>query len=519
MRGVSMLPLLHEPMILQLRCYSGAPQLGEVLVFNQNETFVAHRFITTMRDGSIVCAGDAMHGKYDVIKPGQIIGTVNAVWSDARDDARRIDGPVHRLRGFLVAARRIASVRLRQAYRTSSSGLQRLNPRRRQRAYVALFNALAAILQDDASFLRRSLVAVDPGALFRLASQHLCGPVLIDGIEHLGVCDALPIEILSALRKERWSTAAQTRALRCQLDEVIAACNNVDTVPILLKGAARLFGAERDSDRHNSDDIDVLLPGDRIAAVTTALHNLGYSEKPGTIAKYEPLHHTAPLFPKAGGVPLELHRVLAAPGEMRVETDYLRFSEKARLIEEGGQRVLLLDNFASALHSLIHAREATPLRNLVILACQMRRLTPCETDALYAVADREKLQRHRLHAALYAASLLCGLAPHATSAAKRVFEWRLRRYDLPHALSIRSDSIEWSIAASGAAFNRIFSGLLPYESDREKADRQPLRTIRYAAKLPVKVAIVAFTAIFALALPELPPVREASRMERSFRVP
>jgi hypothetical protein len=501
MRGNSMLPVLHEPMVLQLVRYAGEPKLGDVLVFAHGDQLIAHRYLMRMRNGSLVLAGDAMPGRYDVIGPEHVVGTVKAVWSNAGDGAERVDRRSHRARGLCSAIYRLACVRARQVWRTSANLLQRVNPRARPRPYVALFNALAAILQNDAVLLRRWVTAVDAHRLLEMSSRHLCGPILIDGLEALNVANALPENALSLLRKERWGTAMRTRLLRQQVERVIDVCNDTGAVPILLKGSARLFAGELAGDRHDSDDIDVLLPRDQIAAVTSAFHEVGYSEQPGTIEKYAPLHHTAPLFPNASGVPLELHHVLAPPGEVRARTDYASFAGHMRVVEVSGRRAGLLDDFAGAMHSAIHAREPATLRNLVILAHQLRRLTPAELDSLYAVADREDHQRHRLHAALYAASQLAGLPLRPTPNALRIAEWRMRRYDLPRAFSMRSDAIEWWIATSGRATDRIVRGLLPWEDKHEAAVLQPWRAFRYGYKLLVKANIVAFTAMFALLLP------------------
>ncbi|GAC1408443.1 MAG: hypothetical protein NVS2B17_18360 [Candidatus Velthaea sp.] len=493
---------MSEPMVLQLRRFSGTPKLGDVLVFSETERFVAHRFIAKTSDGMIVLAGDALPGAYDIVEPERVVGMVKAVWSGPEHDARRVDGAVYQLRGLLVACRRALRVRMRRLQRTSAFALHRLNPRHRPRAYFALFHAMAAILQTDAEALRRHVTSVDPKLLLVVATRHRCGPVLIDGLETLGVAEAVPADIMHALRKERWSTAARTRALKAQVDRLIGICGEIGVVPILLKGAARLYTQERDSDRHDSDDIDILLPRDRIASVTAALHAAGYRERHGTIELYEPAHHTAPLFPRTAGVPIELHHALAPPGAVRVRTDLASLAGRIRLVEGPNGRVGLLDDFASALHSAVHAREPTPLRNLIVLAYQLRRLTALDRAELYAVANREGSERNRIHAALYGASRLAGLVSPATRAGRRHFGWRLRRFDLPLALSTRSDAIEWFLGTSGREIGRVLRAFLPWEGDGARSMPQPRRALVYAMKFAFKPAVVAFTACYAALMPE-----------------
>jgi hypothetical protein len=504
MRGTSMLPLLREPMVLELTRFTGAPARGDVIVFCEGDVFVAHRFIERLSDGTLLLAGDARPGSYDRIAPDRVIGTVQAVWSGPESDARRLDRSSYRVRGRLVAIRQLASMHVRRALRASAFAFARSNPRRRPRAYVALFNALTAITNGDAAALREHLASADVELLLALAVRHRCAPLLIDGIERLGIPDVLPGGVTNVLRKERWATATRTRALRRQLDQVIAICAGTGVVPVLLKGAARLYSEERDFDRYDSDDIDILVPRDRIDALTAGFHAAGYSHDASRSGYYATKHHTAPLSPPVTGVPVELHHALAPPRAVRARTDIESFAENIRFVDGAYGRVGLLDDVSGALHSAIHAREPTPLRNLVILAHQLRRLSEAEIAGLYAVANREHVERDRIHAALHAASRIAGIPSLANRAGRRHLAWRLRRFDLPFVLSRRSDATEWFVATSGRGVVHILRSFLPWENARERSVPPLVRASAYLMKLSLKPVIFAIGAAYALLMPEAP---------------
>ena len=501
MRGTSMLPLLHEPMVLQLERFTGHPKLGDVLVFEKANMLVAHRFLTWSRTHELLLSGDAQPASLDVLSADKVVGTVASIWSGNEADAKRIDGALHRARGMTVAVRHLLALRTQQAARVIEDSVIQFNPRRRKRTYIALFNAMAAILQRDPAALRAALAGMDLDAFLLFAKRHRCSALIIDGLETLSVTDVLPERALNLLREERWTVAARTRALKQQLDGLIATCNDLGFVPILLKGASRLYTGERDSDRHDSDDIDILLPREQIDRLTDVLVANGYFQLPVDIRDYALLHHTAPLLLK-GGFAVELHHVLAPSGETQIATDYAACLAWSRPGDSPSQRVLLLNGFAGALHSTIHARDQTTLRNIVILALQLRALSPSDMAELYAVVDREGMWRHRMIATLYAAARLAGMPARSTPAARRLFGWRQRRFDLPRPLFIRSDAIDSILASSGRGLDRILPAFLPSESEEEKSIAQPLRGLRYTLKFPVKIASIVAAALFASLLPE-----------------
>jgi hypothetical protein len=112
-RGVSMLPLLREPMTIDVEALRQPARIGDVLVFRAGDAYVAHRVLR--RTGErYVTGGDAYPEIVEHVDRTDVLGRVAAVWSDARPGAVRIDSPLHRLRGLLYARSRPARLAIRR---------------------------------------------------------------------------------------------------------------------------------------------------------------------------------------------------------------------------------------------------------------------------------------------------------------------------------------------------------------------------------------------------------------------
>jgi hypothetical protein len=112
-RGVSMLPLLREPMTIVVEALRHPARVGDVLVFRAGDAYVAHRVLR--RSGErYVTSGDAIPEVVEQVDSGDVLGRVIAVLSDANAGAVRIDTPFHHLRGVLYARARPARLALRR---------------------------------------------------------------------------------------------------------------------------------------------------------------------------------------------------------------------------------------------------------------------------------------------------------------------------------------------------------------------------------------------------------------------
>jgi Uncharacterised nucleotidyltransferase len=491
MRGTSMVPSLREPMVLELAPPFGRPKIGAIIVFEDGDRLTAHRVVGFSRTGEILAAGDAASDVVEVVAPARIVGSVARIWSSESPGATRIDDPLFRLRGTFRAYRGFAHVVMRA-----------VNPRRRPRAFRVLFDALAAILQGDAAALRRHLAAVDSRRLLGVARLHRCAAILLDGIEGLGVADALDAAVLHALRVERWSAALRAATLRRQVDEIVSLLCRNGMRPILLKGAARVYAAEPGCERHASGDIDFLLPLEQIEGARRVLVEAGYRERENVHLDARH-HHLRPLHPPDGGLPVEIHRALARFGTIRRSTEARNLAPWIRSYRGEAGTVGVLEGVGLALHLAIHAREPlTPLRDVVLLAQCLGELTREERDALEAIVDAEGSERLRLHGMLHGAALLAGIEWPAPRAALRYFAWRLRRGDLPTPLRIRSGPVDVVVASGRLRLAELLPTLRP--SHRRVRGAGAARLARYLVFAGARIVAALSAGCYAALMREPP---------------
>jgi hypothetical protein len=119
MRGCSMLPLLHAPMVLVVAPLAARARIGEVLVFAQGPTQVVHR-VVAFTGQRYVTSGDAQPHITEIVAPADVLGRVDSVWEHAFPSARRVDDPLFYLRGHWYARsstfrRRTAGAKARAA--------------------------------------------------------------------------------------------------------------------------------------------------------------------------------------------------------------------------------------------------------------------------------------------------------------------------------------------------------------------------------------------------------------------
>jgi hypothetical protein len=140
MRGRSMLPLLREPMILDVAPLAGRPSVGDVIVFAWGDVQAAHRVIG-YDEGRYVASGDAQPEVREHVGPSAVLGRVESVWENDSPSARRVDTGLHRLRGQWFArahpmrrqaarARALARSAVRRLLRLTRRGTSNASPDR-----------------------------------------------------------------------------------------------------------------------------------------------------------------------------------------------------------------------------------------------------------------------------------------------------------------------------------------------------------------------------------------------------
>jgi hypothetical protein len=475
MRGDSMLPLLGEPMILELKPWNGNAAIGEIAVFNAEDRLVAHRIVG--RQGcAIVCSGDATPHRTDLVNPADVVGVVAAVWSDATDRARRVDNAVLKVRGWLYARSRILRMNLRVAL-----------PWLRPRTYATLCDAVSAIVCRDRS-VQETLQPADAGELAAVAKRHGCEALLHDAIGRTP--GASESTLLPMFARSRWSAKMRTAHLCSQISTVVVCLNRCGIEPIVLKGAARLLTDRPQADLHDSVDIDLLVSHAELETARSALLEAGYSDE-----AYRSLwwyychghHHLAPLRIPSG-VPVEIHRALSPPGSIALDTSWDAMRAHSIRVQRVDVRAFVLDRTGTALHLSVHGFVRPKLRDIFLLAQLLTEMTPRERAKLRTVLDAETVEPVRLRAIVFLAARLAKIAWPADRSVRRFAAWMVQREDLPRPLRARPDCVD---AWLGAPTRRTEAALRT-ALRTDFASRSARRYVRQLARLTGGVAVALY---------------------------
>jgi hypothetical protein len=112
-------------------------------------------------------------------------------------------------------------------------------------------------------------------AVLELANNTLTTPSLIDLVDQPD--QSVPEDVKAFVREIYRRNALRNDRLRAQLEEAVAALNERDVIPVLLKGAANLATAvpDRRATRIMAD-LDILVDPDQVERALHAFADLGY---------------------------------------------------------------------------------------------------------------------------------------------------------------------------------------------------------------------------------------------------
>ena len=442
MRGTSMLPDLREGMVLEIRSEI-APKTGDIIVFRAGRKLVAHRAVA-IESEAITCAGDAQPDSIEYVPRANIVGVVQHVY-DAQ--GRRVDTPGWRLRGMLRA-------RIRPLRALSRDVL----PHARPRAYVSLFNAMAAFVGTDDRALAEAIRQERPGRLVAIAQRHRCAAALCAALERLHG-DDVANALRARLRKDRWTALVRQTRLASQLERVVRILRSSDIEPILLKGAQRNACGTPEAALFDSHDIDVLVPPTLLDAACDALRRAGYRQDPHPLLDYDRHHHAAPFFAK-DALPVELHRALSVFA-LDLPNSWSDLRHHTRIASSRFGPVTVLDPAASAVHLAVHCLQRPALRELVLLARHLQKLDAYELATVRGMLSRERRYAIPLHGAMLLASRLAGVEWTYDERAQRFAAWMLLREDLPRPLRARTESVDaWLAGVPPPAAGDVLRGVL-----------------------------------------------------------
>lgn len=448
MQGTSMLPLLREPMVLELEPIVAPPARGDILVFEDERKLVAHR-VTKVADGMVETCGDARPWSPEYPASASFVGKVKSVLASDAPDARRVDTRAFRARGALYArTRALRALPFRAAARLGRAA--NAIPWRRKRPYLALVDLMSATVRTDPIAFCAALDRADMPTLAATARRHGCTATLLEALRSFEPAGSAAAYLRQSLQRGGRSAVLLSLVAKSSVAAVAAALAKRGVPFALLKGAARLYSNESGATLHASGDFDVLVPPDRLESAIAALRQEGYSERHDAAKRQRYLehhHHAAPLFPPGLGFAVELHTALARPGTLSTALDWEALRDRMVQMDGPAGPVFCLNREGAALHLGVHAIGLHRLRDSVLLAQLLALMTPQERAAVQAVIARERTDPIRLAASFAFASQLAGVAWPSNLAVERYLDWVGRREDVPLYFAQRSQLAEAWYAA------------------------------------------------------------------------
>ena len=435
MRGRSMLPLLREPMVLEVE--RNAPvRFGDVLVFRGPQKTTAHRVIRRV-PGAWITGGDAQ-AWCERVADADVLGRVVAVRRDDAPGAPRVDTALWHARGRARALRHLAVLAGRSLVRRVAGPTP----------FAALIAALAAAERGDRGAFLGACAAVRADALSAIARRHGCVGVLAAARRRFGVEQGD-----DEFARVRWSSALRSGRYETAVADVVRVLAGARLRFVLLKGAARTYARQPNASLHLSGDIDVMLDPDDIDAAREHLGVLGYHPSP-VWSMYARHHHEIPLIAPERP-PVELHTALAPPDHFSLPLDARSMLARTRAVDGPAGRALVFDDAATVLHLCVHAFGIVPLRDLVLAGEALARLGDAERDALAREIARETREATRLRAAFAVAGALAGIPVPTTPQVRRYAAWAARREQLPAGLYHRAHVAD-AVAAGAPVENGAY---------------------------------------------------------------
>jgi len=237
--------------------------------------------------------------------------------------------------------------------------------------------------------------------------------------------DGVPDAARRHLRAYRTSSEAHDRSVRWEVDRIAAALRGIDAPVVLLKGAAYLLSGLPVARGRIADDVDILVPKDRLGAVEAALLAHGFEHV--KVDPYEQkyyrrwMHELPPLRHPGRDSMIDVHHTIL-PETSRLRPDAAELIRASRPLE-GAPGVRALAPTDLVLHSAAHLFHdgafERGLRDLVDLDDLLRTFSrePGFWDSLVGRGARLDLGRPMFYVLRYASRLLGTPVPAAALAA------------------------------------------------------------------------------------------------------
>lgn len=442
MRGASMLPSLHEPMVLEIGALLSRPKPSQIVIFDAGSRLVAHRVIA-VSSNRVLCCGDASGTPFDDVPISKLLGLVVAIYASGEPGAARVDTLFFKVRGRFFASKIQLRICLQKLGAFKAAALT-IMPWRRARNFTLLTRLMGAICRGESSHARELLQTCDLPSVALVAKRHRCAAMLSAWLNTLEPESSAHLSGLKkALEPDRFAASIRTSMIRTQIMEIVKLLSEDGLDAVLLKGAARMYTGVADWRLHDSSDIDVLLEPSEIERAVRLLKRNGYRHQHAANKSsfYDSHRHVAPLYPEGKGAAVELHRAISTPGELSTPLDYASLQRYFVRSGPSARGVSVFNHAGTALHLLVHGHLRIAFRDVVLIADALRNMDASARESLKRVVDKEKRQPARLGAVLHAAAVCAGLAKEfpPSSAVLRAFRWSMLREDLPRPLRARPE--------------------------------------------------------------------------------
>ena len=154
-------------------------------------------------------------------------------------------------------------------------------PMNRANTFLFVGRCLGQIDQPDTEELERLISdrGVDWDLVLRMGSQEFVLPLLFWNLKRKNLLELVPEDVRDCLEGTYELNELRNRELKAQIADLARVLNAVGIDPVLLKGSGLLCADIYDDIRlRMMNDVDVLVPEDRLDACLVAMKARGYRE-------------------------------------------------------------------------------------------------------------------------------------------------------------------------------------------------------------------------------------------------
>ncbi len=206
----------------------------------------------------------------------------------------------------------------------------------------------------------------------QVAAETLVAPAVLDALRNKNLVEALPPEVIDFFDGVATLNRQRNERLMSEAIALAAILNEIDVVPVFLKGAAHLLsGLYPDLALRLTLDLDVLVPADRLSDCISRLSADGFKELL-TDWDFSGHHHYPPLGRQGSLAALELHsEPLDRPYQRLLPTGEVLHD--AAVLQRGAVKLAVPSAYCRMVQAVAHAQLADqayifgqlPLRELI----------------------------------------------------------------------------------------------------------------------------------------------------------